>query len=912
MIVLTTKKAVFALAVLVFVPACGGGGGGGGAPAPDPIQSSFAANTSFGTRADGLAIVELSTVVADKKGTPLAGVEIEFRASGFGNVLVQPALTDENGVATGSIASTAAEAKTIRAIASPGAGERELGALVTEFVEILPNTYYVRANGSDAASGTAPLEAWRTLPYAITQVGAGDTLHVGAGNYEAIEITTVATATQPLIIRADREGTFTGDAGEVFIDAAGGTHGIKLDYAGYVTIRGFSIFGARPGLANGGGIWITFASSAYNSILECSIFENDRGIHVEMALGLLLEGNRVSKNMGDGIVFGYTVAANVLNNLIYANDGAGLVLADASTVLTVGLNTFYQNAGDQLEERVPGSDGDISDNVLSEGGSEAVSLAGTSSLFPTYNLIWGHGGAEQRPLPPDPNNVSGDPLFAAPYGNDGVLGGFGAWDDDFRTLENSAIADAGDRDARDLMLPYAGTVAGLTTRTDDLRDGESPDLDTVNLGYHSRAPIDDFTSAVEGGARLAYVLPERAIVRTATRSDDGRWTAPSSAHVANSEARWVVHRVAEGRPDELTAVLAETANEGQLFVRRWNGRRWTESSVPIATIQSQNVGERGFDIDYESQSGDALIVYSNNDSNPVFRTLVGGRLSEPAPVFASPLGTGTVLWVELVAEVGSDRVAMVALDDDQNLTATIWDGSTWTLPILLDTQIVEMREFRAFDAAWETLSGELLVVWGFSVFAERARIATLDADGNWGFSIHSSAEAISSIVRLESDPTSDRIVTAFGEGRQDDDVVVAMWNGDAYVQTAEVTLQGAFAQHSIDVGWIGNTGRAFATWRDQGGSGTFMRAHFDNTWKIESEVSVVGVGAAVQSEIRAVPGTDRAEAIVLDATGSLFQFGITWNGNQSVWTLENGGGAIDTGFDMMAPTKSFSFDVRRP
>ncbi len=906
-----TTNSFLILALIGAVSSCSGGGGGGGGPAgPDPVQSSFVASANFGTRSNGVEQVDLTVVVADKKGNPLEGIAVEFRASGLGHAIVQPLLTDAAGFASGSITSTAAQAKSIVAVASPGADERELGTLSTEFVEVLPNSYYVRASGSDAASGTSPLEAWQTLPWAISQVGAGDTLYVGAGTYEPIEITVDAPASQRLVLRGDREGTFTGDAGDVLIDAAGGTHGIRFDHASNVTVRGFSIFGAQPGLAAGGGIWIEFAKADYLSIVECSLFENDRGIHAEAARGLLVEGSRISMNTGDGIVFGYTEGASVLNNLIYGNGGSGLALEDTSTVLTVSLNTFYQNEGHQLDERVGGSEGEISGNVLADGGSAALGSTAPSNLFPRFNLFWGNtSGASNRALPPDPTSVTADPYLSATAGADGVFGGFGAWDDDFRAANGSGAFDAGEGNARDLILPFGGSFAALTTRTNGRRDGEAPDADAMNLGYHTRTKFDAVPAAEAGDARLAYVLPEQAIVRTRTRSVDGTWTPTAEVHSANSRAHWVVHRAAPGRADELTAVLAESQAGAQLFLRRWNGRRWSEEQLPIATLQSANAGERGFDIEFESSSGDALVVYSNNDENPVFRTLVNGTLSAAAPVFPNPLGAGTVLWVELVAETGSDRIAMVALDDQSHLTASVWNGSAWTDPILLETNVVVNREFQAFDAAWESLSGDLLVVWGFSVFAEQARIATLDSSG-WDFSVHTSAEAIGAVVRLASDPMSDQIVTAFGEGREDDDVTVAMWDGNAYVHTAEVTLQGASGQNSIDVGWIGNTGRAFATWRDQGSSGVAMVARFKGSWKIEGELTAPGVGEGFLSEIQAIPGTDRAEVVFMDVTGSLFHFEVTWNGLASVWTLKNGGQALDTGFDMMAPTKSFSLDAR--
>jgi len=165
-------------------------------------------------------------------------------------------------------------------------------------------------------------------------------------------------------------------------------------------------------------------------------------------------------------------------------------------------------------------------------------------------------------------------------------------------------------------------------------------------------------------------------------------------------------------------------------------------------------------------------------------------------------------------------------------------------------------------------------------------------------------------VEFASDPTTDRIVVAFGEGDLDDDVVVSIWDGDAFVQTAEVALQGAFGQRSIDVGWVGNTGVAFAVWRDAGQGGPFMHARFFNSWTIQGEVALTGVGPLVQAESRLVPGTSRSEMVALDAAGVLHALEVRWNGTNTLWSVGNGGFAVAQGMDMARPTRSFSFDLR--
>ncbi len=914
----STWKTILAFLPIALFPACGGGGGGGqsGPVQPDPSQSSFTADTSFGTLADGLSTVALEALLADRNGNALAGIPVEFRASGYGNQLVQPSVTDADGRAFGTLASTASEAKLVRAVARPGtADESEVGTLTTTFVEVLPDAYYVRQGGSDANTGASPLDAWQTIDFALTQVGAGDTLFVGAGTYPPFELTNVATAARPLRLRADREGRFTGDVGEVVVDAGGTQYGVLVNGAEYVSLEGFSIRGAQPAAAEASaGVLFAVALNEHVSIVDNSIYENERGVQVQAARGLVLENNRISRNDGDGIALGLTAGSAMIHNLVYANGGAGLALDGVSTDLVVALSTFYRNTGDQICERSSGSTGSLSDNVLSEGGADALALDPNTSLTPSHNMSWANTGQEVQ-LNPDPGAVVADPLFLDPAGEDGLLGGLGARDDDFRVEPGSPALDAGDRPANQLALTYGGPAATMVSRADDVRDGEAPDGATVNLGFHYPGPLDAFTSLEPGGTRLAYTLPGQATLRTALRAADQSWSASMRAQDLNSDVAWVVHRASQDGPEEFSATLADTGARTELRVRRWNGRRWSEDmQAPlVSNIDPANAGERGFDLELEDVSGDALLVYSNDDANPLFRTFSNGAWSQDAPVFPAALGTGSVLWVELVPRAGSDDVALVALDDDQNLTAAVWDGASWKHHALLATQVVALRKFQAFDAAWESLSGELLVAWGFSVFAEQAMISTLDPlSGTWTGGMHPSSEAIGAVVRLASDPTSDRIAAAFGEGDQDDDVSVSIWNGSGFENTAEVTLQGVFGQQSIDIAWIGDTGYAYALWRDQGQGGTLMSARFRDAWKIQPELAPAGVGACIQTEITDGPSGDASQVVLLDATGSLFGFDVTWNGDGLDWTLQNSGLPLATGMDMMRTTRTFSCDLRRP
>jgi hypothetical protein len=424
-------------------------------------------------------------------------------------------------------------------------------------------------------------------------------------------------------------------------------------------------------------------------------------------------------------------------------------------------------------------------------------------------------------------------------------------------------------------------------------------------------PLDPFASLTPRGARIAYGLP--GDVRLATRSWNRAadvFTGELFPQTANADLVWVVQRVSPlVQPEEIVAALADTGNQLQLHVRTWDGRRWDDERLAPAVIDLPDANERGFDVEYEQVSGDALLVRTDADANPLFRAFVGGTWSAEAPVFAPALASGEIAWIELAPRAGTDEIALVALDDQENLVAAIWDGAQWTLPLLLATEVNAVQDWKAFDVAWESLSGDLLVSWGYSPNIEETRFATLNGTTRvWITGQHNSTDAIGALQAIAADPTTNRIAAIFGEGDLDDDVCVALWDGVKWTNTAEFALLGQTDGRALEVGWVGTSGRAFAIYRDQALAGAFQWGlFFPSGWKRQPEVFLPGVGKIVRSRTRVLPGEDRLLMLLLDEAGALFA--VEYDGTE--WTLANGGAPLATGLDPATATRAFDVDFRR-
>lgn len=906
------------LCTALLAQACGGGGGGsgddsggggGGGPGfdpelfPDPAASRFRVAPAFGTPADGLASVNIEVRLVNRNGRPIAGAAVALEISGCGNESAPLPRTGADGWTRGTLASIAAEEKTLTASTQSGGQTSQLGAKTTEFLQVPAATFFVRVSGSDAYSGRSPRDAWRTLEHAFASLPPGATLHVGAGLYAGpLTLRVDSEGTAPLVVSGDRSGRMTSDEGAVVIEGAGSPWALRLLESKNVVLRGLTLRGALEGLR--------IQDASMVRVLDCRPQENEVGVGVMRADDLVLQDCRITANRQDGLRIADTQRVRVENNLIYGNLADGLVLLPPAIQTLVRFNTFYRNGQSHLREEGLGGAGLIEENILAEGGTDSLLLTKSSQYKTGANLHW--GTASGLPSRSPVGSVEADPLFSDPFGADGILGGEGADDDDFRLLPASSAIDLGSHSARDIVLGSQESLATRTTRTDGVLDGGGDDRSTTNLGFHSAQAAARYRSLAAGGGRIVHSVPD------STRAHMLAWDRPPATltpeilgPVLDAGIVYLEHRVSPVETkEELIAVQLNTGAQGRILVRHWNGRDWDDPALaPFEDgIAVNEIFDRRFDIEYEGRSGRALFVRADEDGVPVTRVLEHGRWGPAFQVSPAAGGAGRVRLVELVARPGTDELALVTLDDQKDLVVTLWDGTRWGVPRLLEGNTVYSPSWRPFDAAFESLSGDLLVAWGFSVFAEETRWTTLErATGEWRTGRHPSSEAIGAAVVMAADPASDQIALLLGEGSIDDDVTVSIWTGAAWVHTAELTLAGPVANRMLEVAWLGDTGVACAFFRRLGHSGTFNVAYFLPTgWRIQPDVLLPGVGRAQKLRMVSVPGSNRLLGSVLDMQGRLFAVQFDGAG----FSLLNDGQLLARDFDPFAPGRAFDTAAR--
>jgi hypothetical protein len=214
---------------------------------------------------------------------------------------------------------------------------------------------------------------------------------------------------------------------------------------------------------------------------------------------------------------------------------------------------------------------------------------------------------------------------------------------------------------------------------------------------------------------------------------------------------------------------------------------------------------RAFDIAYESDSGDALIVYFNNSDPgspkviPRYRFWNGNSWS--AEHSAEPLGGNTINWIVLSPDPRSDKILMTALDTNKYIYSQVWNGSEWGYPKLLETQ-ASRTDMQCFDAVFESQSSYGMVVWGGNGGSNKnmnyrrwtagwtepaGTLIAGDGQINW--------------VKIAADPNTNYIISSNLDNGKDIDVQI--WNGSEWsTPEVEVTQDGERDQNRcFDVAW---------------------------------------------------------------------------------------------------------------
>ncbi len=253
--------------------------------------------------------------------------------------------------------------------------------------------------------------------------------------------------------------------------------------------------------------------------------------------------------------------------------------------------------------------------------------------------------------------------------------------------ENSANNIGGNWISMIRLFPEPGTNNLFLVAYNDLGNLVSQRWNSNNSVFE---PISILTTYVSFRDRLCYDMSGDMIVYGANYETPGyrKWTVgePGQWDPINSWANDIGgsarHIRFKASPKLNEKMLITQDNMGDINSQIWNGTTWSspqELTDAIDVVGGQDF-RRGFDAAYESNSGDALIVYSDNTTIPKYRTRAKGQTtwSNALPVSNWP-GSGTPVWIRVEPNPNPDSDEMIVLVADTNfdLFAIVWNGSSF-------------------------------------------------------------------------------------------------------------------------------------------------------------------------------------------------------------------------------------------
>lgn len=410
-------------------------------------------------------------------------------------------------------------------------------------------------------------------------------------------------------------------------------------------------------------------------------------------------------------------------------------------------------------------------------------------------------------------------------------------------------------------------------------------FDTDILSGAISLPANTVTVATTTSESLA-VYAEGTITTPRFRIWDGStWGAEADALDVGAAILWDVARAA---PSDNEYVLATMGSDGDVNAQVYRNGSWGDLQEMTTTIADTNM--RGFDVAYETVSGDAIVVYCDGDADPGYYTWNGSSWTSGGAVGLT--SANSCGWIKLISDPVSDEIIAVTRDTTGvTYEARVWDGSAWGNSATWGSMQSTQTNHEGMAAEYEESGGQAVVAVsnGTSInFTWRAWDGTswtAAATVNLGDDFESGT--------IARDSGSDNMVLCYMD--EDADIGVVRWTGAAWTGQTELytgwtNADSVFGDRPIDCGFeVG------------GARDGYIMAAYSNTTQLVYQYwngatwSVAAVASTIQDsprvQMRRTRG-DILQVLAYDNTNDRYDYSY-WNGTtwSALQTIETDGAA---------------------
>ncbi|MDB9944391.1 hypothetical protein OAD26_00120, partial [bacterium] len=255
------------------------------------------------------------------------------------------------------------------------------------------------------------------------------------------------------------------------------------------------------------------------------------------------------------------------------------------------------------------------------------------------------------------------------------------------------------------------------------------------------------------------------------------WGTEGTLGDVGSPLKWAVVEAASTREEYVAATVG---TDGDVHVHVFSTGVWGNQLELTTTMGDVNA--RGFDVTYETLSGDAVVAYCDGDADPSYYVWDGSSWTSGGTINLTT--TQNCEWIQLASDPVSDEIIVLSRPDDgSTYEAQVWSGSTWGNSTTQGT--VAEADHEGMAVEYEESGGQALIVtsdgnpgrfrwnsWDGTTWGTAATVGLGD-DFEWG--------------ELVADVGSDELALCYMD--EDLDVGTVIWSGTAW---------GTFSEHTAD------------------------------------------------------------------------------------------------------------------
>lgn len=385
--------------------------------------------------------------------------------------------------------------------------------------------------------------------------------------------------------------------------------------------------------------------------------------------------------------------------------------------------------------------------------------------------------------------------------------------------------------------PSLGPARFSVTKT---VSGSTVTMSSAGRSGGARRTIATSADSVASGTRWMLYCDWPNATPSVMQWNGRAWGPPSPSLDVGSKIYWALLKRCIPRM-ELMAATANHANECIAMI--FDGNSWGHKLTLASDVGNRD--QRPFYIAYERVSGDALAVFrKGSDSSVYYRTWNGSVWSSEGSLSTGL--TGQPCYMKLAPKPGSDEVMLVVLDSNNDLAASVWNGSSWGSSVVLETSAPTTTQ-ECFDLAYETSTGRCMIAWGRSATVE-PQYRIWDSTAWLSPAAAPAVGAVPRWVRLAPRPSGATIAMATLDDASD--VNANVWNGSAWGSNTELAINATTtATRSFDIAYEPDGTRVLCVYSDNGQSTPYYNLWNGSAWGIRQTAPSIGnAGLLLQLE----------------------------------------------------------------